>query len=193
MLPTKITRHTLAVFALAFATTAAAAPLFEQRASDLQAEVAAAARDGKTLAVLFEMHDCQPCAALKKNVFPDRSAVRRFGKEFRTVKVALDESTPLTDPQGTAQTPAALAGRYRVAGTPAIVFLDRQGRLLYRHLGPLADGRTLNLLGRFVRDAHYEQRPFNDFLRAQSTGALQKPAASSDHAGPHHPTGSHPS
>ena len=85
MLLPKIPRHTLAVFALAFATTAAAAPLFEPRARDLQAEVAAAARDGKTLAVLFEMRDCQPCAALKKNVFPDRSAVHRFGKEFRTV------------------------------------------------------------------------------------------------------------
>lgn len=210
---TQITGRALAALAvtflaLALSTAAAAVPLFQHRATDLRAEVAAAKRDGKTLAVLFEMSDCQPCAALKQNVFPDPTARRGFGKDFRTVNVALDDTAPLPDPQGRAQTPAALAERYRIAGTPAILFLDDNGNLLYRYLGPLADGAALNLLGRFVREAHYESRPFADFQRAysattrhhdaashgaaKSAGALHKPAGSADHDGPHHPpNGSH--
>lgn len=197
MLLTQITRRALAALtvtflALAFSTAATAAPLFQNRATDLRAEVAAAKREGKSLAVLFEMRDCQPCAALKQNVFPDPAVRRGFGKDFRTVNVALDDTAPLPDPQGRAQTPAALAERYRIAGTPTILFLDDTGNLLYRYLGPLADGAALNLLGRFVSEAHYESRPFADFLRAQTTGALQKPAASAEHDGPHHPpNGSH--
>lgn len=182
---TTITRRALAALtvtflALAFGTAGAAAPLFQNRATDLQAEVAAAKRDGKTLAVLFEMRDCQPCAALKRNVFPDPAALRRFGKDFRTVNVTLDTTTPLPDPQGRAQTPAALAERYRIAGTPAILFLDDYGMLLYRYLGPLADGAALNLLGRFVREAHYESRPFADFQREFSAASHHQAA---DHGG----------
>lgn len=143
--------------------------LFGQAAADLQAEVAAAAKDGKTLALLFEMKDCAPCAALKKEVFPQPAAIRGFGQNYRTVTVALDGQKPLRDPQGQPVSTEALAGRYRVQGTPAIAFLDPQGKLLYRHQGPIADAAALVELGHFVRDAAYENEPLAEYRRRQTT------------------------
>lgn len=143
--------------------------LFGQAAADLQAEVAAAAKDGKTLALLFEMKDCAPCAALKQDVFPQPAAIRGFGQNYRTLSVDLDGQKLLRDPQGQPVSTEALAERYRVQGTPAIAFLDRQGKLLYRHQGPIADTAALVQLGRYVRDAAYENEPLAEYRRRQTT------------------------
>lgn len=145
--------------------------LFGQPAADLQAEVAAAAKDGKTLALLFEMEDCAPCTALKKDVFPQLAAIRDFGHDYRTLSVALDGQNPLRDASGQPVSAERLAERYRVQGTPAIAFIDRQGKLLYRHQGPIADAAALVQLGQFVRDAAYENEPLAEYRRRHAAGS----------------------
>lgn len=139
--------------------------LFQLPARNLKAEATAAAQDGKTLALLFEMKDCAPCLALKQDVFPQPAALRGFGQNYRTLNVALDGDASLRDASGQPVSAATLAERYRVQGTPAIAFLDPQGKLLYRHQGPIADAAALVELGRFVREAAYENEPLAEYRR----------------------------
>lgn len=182
------------LFALALAgllQPAAAAPerLFAQPARNLRAEAAAAAQDGKTLALLFEMQDCAPCAALKQEVLPQPAAIRGFGPGYRTLNVALDGERSLRDASGQPVSAATLAERYRVQGTPAIAFLDGEGKLLYRHQGPIADAAALVELGQYVREAAYENEPLAEYRRrhiGRPQRAETTAAAPAGHPHAHH-------
>jgi thioredoxin-related protein len=164
----------LSIAGLLVALLAVAAParaeLFSASATDLAAEATAAAREGKQLAVLFEQEDCDACRKLKKTVLSDKATERLFGRGYRTVSVNLTKDSDITLPDGKAQSPKAWAGRLRIVGTPAIAFFDKNGQLLYRHVGAPADSQEFVLLGRYVASAEYEKRPFVSYLSAQRLG-----------------------
>ncbi|MBW7901737.1 MAG: thioredoxin fold domain-containing protein [Rhodocyclaceae bacterium] len=168
----------LAAAALALAAGLAQAELFATTAVDLARESAQGGRDGKLLAVLFEQDDCAACRELRQKVLGDKATGQAIAARYRTVAVDLSAAGELVTPDGKTLPAKDWAARLRVPGTPALAFFDARGRLLYRHVGPLADGRELQLLGRYVASEEYERRPFSDYLRTQKIGdrvsALQR-------------------
>jgi thioredoxin-related protein len=150
--------------------TAAANLLFGRHARDLQAESLAARQAGKQLAVLFEQADCPACAALRHKVLAT-ARVRAIDRSWRTVVLRTDEATAIRTPGGESLPPGAFAARLRVPGTPAIAVFGDEGQLVYRHVGPLHDGRDLELLTRFVREARFEELPFTAYRRAHRPAA----------------------
>lgn len=153
----------LAAFALPPAADARPA-LFARTVQDLQVEQREATRQGQQLAVLFGQADCPACTALQQRVLKQPSAAPA-ARDWRMVAVRLDDGGLVTTPTGEQVAPTEFASRLRVPGTPAIAFFGDDGRLLYRHLGPLRDGKDLVLLARFVREAKYEELPFAAYQR----------------------------
>ncbi|MDR1463049.1 MAG: thioredoxin fold domain-containing protein [Azoarcus sp.] len=143
---------------------------FGRGADDLAAETRAAAEEGKLLAVLFEQQDCVYCHALRNEVLTHGEAAV-FEQRFRTVKVAIDVADALKTPKGDSLPSAAQwAEKLGVSGTPAFVFFDGEGGLVYRHTGTLSSPRELILLGRFIHEQAYEEAPWAAYRDAHETG-----------------------
>ncbi|MDR2093164.1 MAG: thioredoxin fold domain-containing protein [Azoarcus sp.] len=145
--------------------------LFEQGADDLAAEARAAAREGKLLAVLFEQEDCDFCRALREVLAHGKAA--SFAQGYRTVKVAIDRAETITTPKGDSLPSAQWAERLGIVGTPAFVFFDGGGAIVYRHLGTLSSPGELILLGRFIHEQAYEEAPWAAYRDAHGTGNIK--------------------
>ncbi|MCM8624382.1 thioredoxin fold domain-containing protein [Accumulibacter sp.] len=146
------------------------AELFQPAPGDLAVAVAAASRQGRVLAVLFEQEDCDNCRKLRQGVFPGPFTEKAFARRYATLAVNLSTNGELVLPDGKAASARAWAESLRVVGTPAFAFFDRRGRLLYRYTGVLKDSEELLLLGRYVAVAEYERRPFDDYVRGHKSG-----------------------
>ncbi|GHT87748.1 hypothetical protein AGMMS49543_24490 [Betaproteobacteria bacterium] len=141
-----------------------AAP-FERHADNLAREVQAAHRDGKQLAVLFELSDCPSCHELKAEVL-SKPGAGAFEQHFRTVSVTIDQQGELTTPRGDKQPRDQWATRLGVFATPALGFFDEKGQLVYRHLGTLHSAEELILLGRYIAEQGFEDAPWTDWRDA---------------------------
>ncbi|MDR2113304.1 MAG: thioredoxin fold domain-containing protein [Candidatus Accumulibacter sp.] len=182
-------RFAAALFAFAFSAPAPAA-LFDADAADLQAEIRAAGREGRRLAVFFELPGCPECGKMKRLVFPDPGVEERFGRAYLTRRIDLASAAPIVDADGRRRAPAELAERLRIFAAPAFVFFDAGGLPEYRHVGSLTRPADFALLGRFVAEAIYENRPFSDYLHDNSPSGKMKNAISPREAGEKH--GKHP-
>jgi thioredoxin-related protein len=141
----------------------AQAALF-QSGGALDSEARMAGAEQKLLIVLFELEDCDYCRALRADVFPAKGLEKRLNAHFRTVAVYLDGDEAITTPSGETLPRKAWAEKLRVLGTPAFIFFDGQGQLVYRHLGSVADAAELQLLASYVQNAAYEEQPWSDYL-----------------------------
>lgn len=153
----KLTR--LALLPLALAGQPALAALFERPATDLQAEVRAAGSEGRQLAVFLTLPDCPGCREMERRVFSDAGLERAFGRQFRSVRLDIAQTGPLTDPAGRVTTPGEFAHRLRAVATPSLAFFSADGQVLYRYTGTL-DGAGLRRLADYVAHGGYEKRPF---------------------------------
>lgn len=170
--PPRYTRW-LTAAALLFAAGLAQAELFPLAPAahaDLAREAAAGSREGRRLAVLFEQEDCDACRQLRSKVLSNPATEKDFAARYRSVAVNLSGDAELVTPEGQALAPKRWAERLRIVGTPAVAFFDGTGRLLYRHVGPLASGRELELLGRYVAAGEYERQPFATYRQARQAG-----------------------
>lgn len=154
----------------------AAAALFSADGQDLAAELKAAAREGRQLALYFELPDCPGCREMKQRVFAEPSTENEFRQRYRTLRIDLGSTAPVVDLDGKSVTPDALAARLRIVGTPAFAFFDHDGNLTYRHVGALPDPADFTRLGRFVAEAAYEDQPFAEY-RQRVGGALHAAAS----------------
>lgn len=167
----------------------AQAALFERATNDLQAEAQAAGREGKRLAVLLTLPDCPGCRDMEAKVYRDEALEKSFAGKFRNVRLDISQTSSLIDPAGQPSTPARLASRLRAIGTPAFLFFDAQGNVLYRHLGTL-DRDGFRQLADYVDREEYERRPFQaDISASPARTALQAERRRAAH--PHDSHGAH--
>jgi thioredoxin-related protein len=161
-------RHFLPFLAAALLALPAQSAPFARGADDLAVEARAAAREGKLLAVLFEQRDCDYCHALRETLA--QRAAASFEQRFRTVHVAIDRADIIETPKGDALPRPQWAEKLGVFATPAIVFFDGEGGLVYRHLGALSSPEELILLGRFIHEQAYEEAPWGAYRDAHGIG-----------------------
>ncbi|HJW03232.1 MAG TPA: SCO family protein, partial [Azospira sp.] len=167
-------QRTLGLWALLASLAPAAAgageALFGRETSDLQAEAQAAQAEGKKLAVAFTLPDCPGCREMERTVFQDPGVTARFSRQYRSVKVDLARSEPITDLQGQRAPAADLARRLGAYATPSFAFFDGRGEFLYRSTGTLSTA-DFQRLGQYVARAGYEQRPFAATATTAKTAA----------------------
>lgn len=140
-------------------TASAQAAVFAQATTDLQAAARAAQTDGKRLAILLTLPDCPGCVDMERHVFGARDVEQAVRRDFATVRVDISQSTPLITPAGQSTPAGTWARQIRALGTPAFVFTNGQGEILYRHVGKLAAADLIRL-HRFVARGDYEHHPF---------------------------------
>jgi thioredoxin-related protein len=149
-------------------TPLAQAALFETQTSDLAAETQTAAKSGRQLAVLFELEGCPDCLRLRRNLLSAPEVERGFDCRYRTVAVSLSDSGDVTTPSGETVPRRAWTERLRIFGAPALAFFDQHGKLLYRHVGPIASRKEFALIGDYVFNGEAESQPFEAYRKTNA-------------------------
>jgi thioredoxin-related protein len=149
-----------AVGAFVFSGTALAA-LFSVEGKDISSELQAAKREGRRLAIFFELADCPECLKMKRHVFSNHRVEKQFGRYYRTARIDLASPDNIVDAQGKQTHPQGIAQQLQIFGAPSFAFFSRDGTLEYRHTGSLTTPSDFIRLGRFVANAVYEKQPFS--------------------------------
>lgn len=126
---------------------------------DLHSAAKASASSDKILLVLVTMDDCQACAKLDRAVLSKPDVKAALSRQFQLQRVSVSDASPLIDTEGATSTAFDLARRFRVSGTPSLLFFDGDGHILYRHSG-LLDARQFIRLLYHVTRGDYEHAPF---------------------------------
>jgi protein SCO1/2 len=150
-------------------SSAARAALFDVETRDLAAELSAAKSEGRRLAVFFELPDCPNCLKMKRDVFSDPRAEKRFGRIYRAVRINLASPLPIIDARGQKSAALEIAESYRIYAAPSFAFFDREGGLEYRHTGAFSRASDFLRLVRYVSEAVYEKHPFQDYKARHSS------------------------
>ena len=99
---------------------------------DLRADLAAAADEGRILALFWEDPGCEYCARLHQVALRIPALRNYVANRFYSVRVERFGAKPLVDFDGTESTESEVAIRHSVEGTPAIEFRLANGIEVYR-------------------------------------------------------------
>jgi thioredoxin-related protein len=133
----------------AAASPALAAPV------DLRADGALAATRGSPLVVLFSLPECQYCAVVRRNYLAPLTHVPREAGRLVVRELELTGTAPLAGFHGEKTSGSLLAARYGLRVAPAVVMLDREGKLL---APPLLGGDVAGMYGAYLDRALDEAR-----------------------------------
>jgi thiol-disulfide isomerase/thioredoxin len=86
--------------------------------------LAEAKRQNKPIFVDVYTTWCGPCQVMNKQAFPDKAVGELFNTSFVNYKLDAEKGEGV-----------ALAKRYAITGYPTSMYLDSDGRLIYRHTG----------------------------------------------------------
>jgi thioredoxin-related protein len=130
-----LSRRTLA-FALAAPAVARAAPVrtdqgltqdwFQESFLNLPEDLAEATEANQRLAIVFEQRGCPYCLEMHTRHLTDATIEGYIRPRFRIMQLDLHGARQVTDFDGEVMEERALARRWRVTFTPAIVFFGEQ-------------------------------------------------------------------
>ena len=122
---------------------------------DLRADGALAATHGNPLVVLFSLPHCQYCVVVRRNYLAPLTRLPREEGRLIVREVELTGTAPLAGFQGEHISGSMLAARYGLQVAPAVVMLDRDGKLL---APPLLGGDTAGMYGAYLERALEQAR-----------------------------------
>lgn len=94
--------------------------------------IAQAKNESKKIFLYFGAEWCPPCKMMKANIFP-ADKVKEALENYVVLFVDADENRPL-------------AIKYQVAGIPAFMIVDENGKVLKRHSGLLSENQMSDWL-----------------------------------------------
>ncbi|WP_426173661.1 thioredoxin [Massilia sp. TWR1-2-2] len=122
---------------------------------DLRADGALAAKSGNPLVVLFSLPACQYCDVVRRNYLAPLTRLPRAADRLVVRELELTATTPLAGFNGEQSSGSVLAARYGLQVAPAVVMLDREGKLL---APPLLGGDVSGMYGAYLDRAVGEAR-----------------------------------
>jgi thioredoxin-related protein len=153
-----------------------AEPWFLDSFLDLPDDLATAHKEGKRLAIMWELRGCPYCRETHLVNFAQPRVADYIKANFEVLQLNIIGDRKVKDFDGVELSEKALAAKYGIRFTPTFQFfqdepagmaaLTPQKREVARAPGYLRPDDFLALF-RFVRDKAYEKGSFRDFLKSQ--------------------------
>jgi len=133
---------------------------------DLPALAREARDEDKDILLFFEAEDCQFCLRMRRTVLNSEDLIARAQENFIPVSIDIESTSTARNTNGESVSISWLVTRkYRVVGTPTLVFLDADFDVLHRHSGIVATEHEMGRLLEFVEQRAYEEEPWQAFKR----------------------------
>ena len=132
---------------------------FKQSFLDFPEDVAEAGKDGKHVMVFLHLDECPYCARMLKESFVSGDNRAFMEKHFDVIAVNVRGGTEVIWTDGAKYTERTLTRHLRGFGTPTIVFLDLQGKVVLQLTG-YRDPRTLRAALEYVQSRSYHDQRF---------------------------------
>lgn len=125
------------------------------------------ARKDKPVLLLVERSGCAECEEMHREGLK-RPEVRELLSRFRVVAIDADGDGKVTTPKGEASTERRWARALQVAFTPTLVFLDREGREVFRADGYLKPFHLASTLDYVASGAYRDEPNFQRFIQKRA-------------------------
>lgn len=143
---------------------------FMESSNDLSNDLAAAAKRGRILAIVWEQLGCYYCKLMHEVNFQDHDVVNYVRGRFDFVQLDMRGDRVVMDLGGRATTEAMLARANRVTGTPTVQFLDRDGKEVFRMPGYAKPPLFLAIF-EYVADKAYKSMTLRQYVVAKIADA----------------------
>ena len=121
----------------------------------------------KPLLILFEQEVCRTCDEYHQDIY-QRPETRKLLDRFTVVRLDIWSDMPLIDPQGRKTTARKLAKALNVKFTPTHLFLDAQGREVFRTEAYLRAFHLQSSLDYVASGAYRKQPNFQRYIAARA-------------------------
>jgi len=128
---------------------------------DFRQDVAEARRRGRHVMIFLHLDDCPYCARLLKENFVSGGNHDFMREHFDVIAVNVRGSLDVQWIDGVTYTEKGLAGHLKIRGTPTIIFLDQDAKMVLRISG-YREPRALRAALNYVQSKSYLGRPFSD-------------------------------
>ncbi len=143
---------------------------FKESSGDLAQDLVETIKQGKLLAIVWEQRGCYYCKQMHEVNFQDHEVMQYVRRRFEFVQLNLHGNRVMLDLGGDATTEARLAQRNRVTGTPTVLFLDREGKEVFRMPG-YANPPLFLTVFEYVSDRAYVSQSLRDYIAAKISDA----------------------
>lgn len=152
-------------------------PWFLESFLDLKEDLTEAAAQGKHFVVLIEQRGCPYCREMHRVNFADPEIRKYITDNFVMLQLDMWGSRSVTDFDGKEMEERELARRWRVSGTPTLIFFPKDPEALAGKTGREAE--VWRLLGywkpfhflstfHYVREGRYKDTQFQRFLQERA-------------------------
>lgn len=160
----------LGIALLMFATTALAEVrdvetyFFQPKLGDFKSELQTARKEGKTgVLIMFVQAECPFCERMESTILNQSEVQDYYRKHFLIFEMDVKGGSQMTDFKGASTTEKDFALKNRARATPTFLFFDTNGDLVTRYIGVTKDANEFLLLGRYVVDGAYKDKPFGAY------------------------------
>ncbi|HUW28508.1 MAG TPA: thioredoxin family protein [Sulfuriferula sp.] len=160
----------LGIALLMFATTALAEVrdvqtyFFQPKLGDFKSELQTARKEGKTgVLIMFVQAECPFCERMESTILNQSEVQDYYRKHFLVFEMDVKGGSQMTDFKGISTTEKDFALKNRARATPTFLFFDTNGDLVTRYIGVTKDASEFLLLGRYVVDGAYKDKPFGAY------------------------------
>ena len=123
--------------------------------NNIPAEIAAAAKQGKRLIVMFQEAGCPWCHKMRERVFAQPKVQAYFSDRFVLIEQDVKGDLDLVSHDGLKMTQKEFARALRVRGTPTFIFYELDGSFAVRAPG-YQDVATFIATGKYVHHGIYK-------------------------------------
>lgn len=124
------------------------------------------AAESKPIFVYFGRYGCAWCDWTNKQSFSKEDLKKLYIDNFVLVYVDAESGKRLTLPNGERITEAELGARYRAFATPLFVYLDKDGKEIFKAPG-FKSADEFKQFSRYVVGGHYKSQKLLDYLASE--------------------------
>lgn len=128
---------------------------------DFRQDVAEARERGRHVMIFLHLDDCPYCARLLQENFVSGDNHDFMRKHFDVIAINVRGSLDVRWTDGATYTEKALAEHLKIRGTPTIIFLDPDAKMVLRIAG-YREPRALRAALDHVQSRSYRHQPFRD-------------------------------